>query len=164
MFNALGIYSSHSTLLPIMGRRVTYTQLRSPNRLLATPGIQLGGNGNDVINIGGGEVGPPGPLGPPGPPGTPSLVPVTIVTDTPFTVTLTDYLLDINVAAPSSVILPISPTGTVFVVKDISGSASTNVIIVTGLGAAVDGNATATINTDYGSITLIFNGTEWNII
>lgn len=161
MFNALGIYSNCHTQLSVVMRRAPRIQLRPLTRLSPPTGIQLGGNGNDVINIGGGGVGPPGP---PGPPGIPGLVPVTIVTTTPFSAVLIDYLLDVNVAAPSSVILPISPTGTVFVVKDMSGNASTNAITVTGLGALIDGNATATINTNYGSITLIFNSTEWNIV
>ena len=108
-------------------------------------GTSLGGNGNDVINISGG-IGPPGP---PGPPGTVGLVPVTIVTTTPFSPVLTDYLLDINVAGPVSVVLPISPTGTVFIVKDISGNASTNNITVTAT-TTIDGAASALINTDYG--------------
>jgi hypothetical protein len=90
---------------------------------------------------------------------------VTIVTTTPFTPALTDYVIDVNVAGPSSVVLPVSPTGTVFIVKDISGLALTNPITVTDVGGATfDGAASASIDTNYGSITLVFNGTEWNIV
>jgi hypothetical protein len=117
-------------------------------------------------------VGPPGPPGPPGPqgdpgpagpPGTPGLVPTTIVTTTPFAATLANYYLAINVATPASVILPVSPTGTVFVIKDIDGDAITNPITITA-STTIDGAASATINSPYGSITLIFNGVEWNIV
>lgn len=110
-----------------------------------------------------GPPGPAGPAGPAGPPGTPGLVPVTLVTTTPFTAALTDYYLAVNVAAPSSVSLPAAPVGTVFIIKDISGNASTNSIIVTAT-TNIDGAVSALIDTDYGSITVIFNGTEWNIV
>lgn len=110
-----------------------------------------------------GPPGPVGPVGPAGPPGTPGLVPVTLVTTTPFAPTLTDYYLAVNVAAPSSISLPAALTGTVYIIKDISGLASTNSIIVTAT-TNIDGAVSALINTDYGSITLIFNGTEWSIV
>jgi hypothetical protein len=90
-------------------------------------------------------------------------VPVTIVTTTPYPVLLTDYAVEVNVAGPSSVVLPVAPVGTVFIVKDISGLASTNPITVTA-STTIDGAASALINTDYGSLTFIFNGTEWNIV
>jgi hypothetical protein len=127
----------------------------------------VGGSGNDIINIGGegppGPQGEPGPEGPQGEPGTPGLVPVTEVTTTPFEVSLTDYYLAVNVDEPTSIILPVAPTGTVFIIKDIDGDASINPITVTA-STTIDGAASALINTDYGSITLIFNGTEWNIV
>lgn len=122
---------------------------------------------NSVVT--GGQAGPPGPQGPQGdpgpqgPPGIPGLVPTTIVTITPFTATLADYYLAVDVAAPASVILPASPLGTVFVIKDIDGDAATNPITITA-STTIDGTASATINSPYGSITLIFNGTEWNIV
>ena len=121
---------------------------------------------NSVIS--GGTVGPPGPPGPPGPegpPGTPGLVPTTIVTTTPFTATVDDYFLAVNVAAPASIVLPISPAGTVFIIKDIDGDADSNPITITDIaGALIDGFATALINVPYGALQLVFNGTQWNIV
>jgi hypothetical protein len=108
-------------------------------------------------------VGPLGPPGPPGPPGEPGLVPVTFVNVTPYNVQLTDYYLAVDIVGPSSIVLPVSPVGTVFVVKDIDGDADTNNIIITA-ATTIDGSAAATINSPYGSLTFIFNGTEWNII
>jgi hypothetical protein len=110
-----------------------------------------------------GPPGPQGPTGPQGPPGIPGLVPVTEITTTPFTADLTDYYLAVDVPTAASVILPVSPTGTVFVIKDIDGDAVTNPITVTA-STTIDGSANAVINSNYGSITLIFNGTEWNIV
>jgi hypothetical protein len=116
--------------------------------------------------VGGGIPGPPGPPGPQGPqgePGTPGLVPVTIVNTTPYLADLTDYYLPVTLNVPGSVVLPVSPTGTVFIVKDISGTANANPITITA-STTIDGAASATINTPYGSLTFIFNGVEWNIV
>lgn len=124
---------------------------------------------NSIVNGQPGPEGPPGPPGPAGPegpqgdPGIPGLVPVTVVTTTPYLADLTDYYLAVNVVAPTSVVLPASPTGTVFVIKDIDGDANTNPITITA-STTIDGAASATINSPYGSITAIFNGTEWNIV
>lgn len=135
----------------------------------------IGGAGNDIITISGsgspGATGPVGATGATGPIGATGatgpagglLVPVTIVTATPYNVLLTDYVVEVNVAGPSSIVLPVAPVGTVFIVKDISGSASINTITVTAT-TTIDGAAAATIDTNYGSITLIFNGAEWNIV
>ena len=112
-----------------------------------------------------GPPGPPGPIGPAGPPGTPGLVPVTIVEVTPYNALLTDYFIGVDVAAPASVVLPVSPTGTVFIVKDIDGDATTNPITITAAGGIlIDGAASATINAPYGGLQFVFNGTEWNIV
>lgn len=110
-----------------------------------------------------GPQGDPGPEGPQGPPGIPGLVPVTVITTTPYNADLTDYYLAVDVAATAQVVLPVSPTGTVFVVKDIDGDAETNLVTITA-STTIDGAASATINANYGSITLIFNGTEWNVV
>jgi hypothetical protein len=110
-----------------------------------------------------GPAGPAGPQGPQGPAGIPGLVPVTIVTTTPYLADLTDYYLPVTLTTPGSVVLPVAPTGTVFIVKDISGTASVNPITVTA-STTIDGDPSAIINADYGSITLIFNGVEWNIV
>ena len=112
-----------------------------------------------------GAPGPPGPEGPQGDPGTPGLVPVTVVTTTPYVATLTDYFLAVNVASAASIVLPNSPLGTVFIVKDIDGDAAANPITVIPTGVTlIDGAASATINVPYGAIQLVFNGTEWNIV
>lgn len=127
----------------------------------------IGGPGNDIITINGsgqpGPIGPQGPQGIQGPPGSPGLVPLVNITTTPYNVSLTDYTIAVNVASPSSIVLPVAPLGTVFVIKDSSGNASTNLITITA-STTIDGSVNAIINTDYGSVSLIFNGTEWNVI
>lgn len=138
----------------------------------------IGGAGDDIVIIGNGKPGATGPIGPTGatgpigatgligatgPSGTPGLVPVIIVNATPYNALLTDYTIEVNVAVPSSIVLPAAPVGTVFIIKDISGAAFTNPITITAT-TTIDGAAAATINANYGSITLIFNGIEWNIV
>ena len=142
----------------LFGRRIVR---RPVLRRRVVPVINnYGGTGTDIF-YNGGTVGPPGP---PGPPGPVSPVSVTTVTTTPYNVLFSDYMLAVDVEGPASIILPIAPIGTVFIVKDIDGDALTNPITIAGLGATIDGAPSALINTDYGSITLIFNGTEWNVV
>jgi hypothetical protein len=48
-----------------------------------------------------------------------------------------------------------------FILKDNLGTANSNPIVITG---TIDGSTTFSINTDYASITLVSNGTEWRAI
>jgi hypothetical protein len=50
------------------------------------------------------------------------------------------------------------------IIKDGKGDAATNNITVTPAAGTIDGSSTAVINTNYGSMQLIYNGTQWNII
>ena len=157
MFNNLGL-SGGAGLPGIRIPVISITPVRRfPIRRPIAPvcsGSSIGGPGNDIIIISGIV----------GPAPSPSPVPVTIVTQTPYTALSTDYMLAVDVAAAAVIQLPVSPTGTVFIIKDIDGDASVNNITVSGIGSTIDGSASALINVDYGSITLIFNGTEWNIV
>jgi len=130
---------------------------RRRRRIMPVPVVSsIGGPGNDIIVN---QIGVPGP---PGPPGT-LIVPVTIVTSSPTTATSSQYFLGVNVAGPSSIILPTSVVGKVFVVKDVSGNAFTNPITITAIGHTIDGQNSYVLNVNYGSITLVFTGLEWNI-
>lgn len=132
--------------------------------------VQYGGSGNDIFYNNGtaGPAGPPGPQGPQGEPGPPGslIVPVTVVTTTPYIPDSTEYFLCVDVPPNGAVqvILPASVVGKVFVVKDCSGIAQTNPITISAVAATIDGVATATINTNYGSLEFIFDGTEWHIV
>ena len=59
---------------------------------------------------------------------------------------------------------PIPASGVTYVIKDADGVAGTTPITVSGNGNTIDGSGTQDIATNYGSFTLIFGITEWNII
>lgn len=88
---------------------------------------------------------------------------MTQVLTTPFNAVVADYYLYVNVATPSSVVLPVSVPGKIFIVKDVSGNASVNNITIT-TSSTIDSALSAVIDLDYGSMTFIFNGSEWNIV
>ena len=117
--------------------------------------VPQSGSDNDIINVGSGSI----TIG-----GNPSPVTVTQVTTATYTATAQDYFLCVDVAAPVTITLPTGILGTVYIVKDCDGDAVTNPITVQGTGGELVDGATATINTPYGSISFIFNGTEWSIV
>jgi hypothetical protein len=110
-----------------------------------------------------GPPGPVGPIGPQGPPGSLADVPVTTINTPTYTPDFNEYFLGVLYAGAVTITLPAGTIGKVYVVKDISGNAITNPITITA-STTVDGATSATINSPYGSVTLIFNGTEWNIV
>jgi len=65
----------------------------------------------------------------------------------------------------TTVILPSSPTiGKEITIADTKGDGNTNNVTIQGNGNNINDNATATINTDYGSFTIVWNGVVWNVI
>ena len=168
MFNNLGLLSPQKPVL------------KRSRRVPIAPVAQYGGPGNDffltgTLNVPGGQgpagptgptgpIGPTGATGPTGPAGLVGIVPVTQVTTSTFTASSTDYFLCVDVSSTTTITLPIGILGTVYIVKDCSGSAPLNPITVQGTsGQLIDGSLTATINSSYGSVTFVFNGTEWSI-
>ena len=92
---------------------------------------------------------------------------VRIITGGVINITNSDCVVVINktVASISNVNLPSSPpTGLVLTIKDGKGDASTNNIILTPSTGGIDGSGAFTMNTNYGSVTIVYNGTDWNVI
>lgn len=89
---------------------------------------------------------------------------VTDVTTTPFTAAVADQFLCVDVVTPVTIILPVSVVGKTYTVKDCDGDALTNPITITATGALIDGAASASINTNYGSLVFVRNNTGWSII
>lgn len=112
-------------------------------------------NDNDTINVGNGSINSGG---------NPSPVTVTNVTNT-YTVLATDYMICVGTSTNKvTITLPTSILGTVYVIKDCTGDANINQITIQGTGGQLIDGASATINSPYGSIQLIFNGSEWSIV
>ena len=91
--------------------------------------------------------------------------PVTSIT-TNYPVITSDY--EISVGTLSSAItitLLASPAiGTSYIIKYANGSATAHNITINGNGHNIDNVSSFVINQNYGSLTVIFNGTTWSII
>lgn len=128
----------------------------NPTSILAGPGITVTptvGTGANTITIsssGGG------------------FVDIRTAVATPITVVAaTDNIIDVAVPGPVAVAvnLPAGVLGQEFTIKDGLGlAAPATPITITPAAGTIDGAATATINAPYGSLTLVYNGTQWLII
>lgn len=85
----------------------------------------------------------------------------------PYTVLSTDEFLAVNVSGGVvSILLPNAPvTGRVYYIKDSTGGAATSNITVTTVGGAVniDGATSFVMNTAYESISVIFDGSAYEV-
>jgi hypothetical protein len=178
MFNNLGI-GGGGLVSPIFKKAMVFRRVpyRVPVRAVQSgSSVSLGGNGNDVINIGGGGTGATGPIGPrgatgpvgasgaTGPAGTPGIVAVTDVATATYTALSTDYFLCVLTNGLVTITLPTGVLGKVYMVKDCFGAAATNPITIQGTGGQLVDGSTATINTNFGSLQFVFNGTDWSIV
>lgn len=84
-----------------------------------------------------------------------------------LTATAHDYKIIINkgIGSVTTVTLPSGIQGMEMIIKDGKGDAnSNNITINTSGGQTIDGSTSQVINTAYGSITVYFNGVQWNTI
>lgn len=84
-----------------------------------------------------------------------------------YNVGANDYIVVINKASgeATTVNLPGSPaTGRVLIVKDGKGDAAANNITLTPAAGTIDGGASVVITSNYGSVAIVYNGTQWNVI
>jgi hypothetical protein len=92
---------------------------------------------------------------------------VTVYTSDPATLSTANQIVVINktVAGATTVTLPASPAANQQVtIKDGLGDSATNNITINGNGKTIDGSSTKVISTNYNSYTLVYNGTQWNIL
>jgi hypothetical protein len=111
-----------------------------------------------------GPPGPQGPIGPQGPAGSLADVPVTLVDEATYTPTADEYFLGIIYDGTVTVTLPTSNVGKVYIIKDAVGDAAANPITVNTTASSIDSLSSYTIDNDWASIGLIYNGIEWNVI
>lgn len=87
---------------------------------------------------------------------------VRTVTTSTGTLTNTDRVVLCNRAGTVGLTLPSSPrAGQLVDVSDISGAAALNNITITPSSGTINGAATQVLKTDYASVKLIFDGTNW---
>jgi hypothetical protein len=90
------------------------------------------------------------------------------VNDADYTATSSNYLIGFtSLSTGRTVTLPAASTMTnkTIIIKDESGSAGTYNISVEGAGSeTIDGTETKVINTNFGSITIYSNGSNWFVI
>lgn len=83
----------------------------------------------------------------------------------PYTTVPQDGLIKVDTSSARTITPLASPTtGQRHIIKDTVGSAAANNITVTPSGKNIDGAASYTINVNYGSITIVYNGTEWSVV
>lgn len=74
-------------------------------------------------------------------------------------------LINKTSGAATAVTLTTSPaTGDELTIKDAKGDAGTNNITVSPAAGTIDGVASALIDSNYGSRSFLYNGTEWNVV
>ena len=81
-----------------------------------------------------------------------------------YTIALSDSFVGIDTSVSRTVNMYATPyTGLTYTIADVTGSAATNNITVNGNGSNIDGSSSHTINSNYGSITLVYTGTIWKV-
>ena len=93
------------------------------------------------------------------------LVNVTTPGAYPYTTLTSDYVILVDTSAARGITLIASPvTGQTYRIKDNVGSAASNNITITPSAGNIDGSGTYVMNTNYGSVDVVYNGTQWNVL
>jgi hypothetical protein len=91
----------------------------------------------------------------------------TTLVNTSYSVVDTDTIVLVNnlTAGPITVTLPSAPcAGRMIFIKDVAGNANSFGITVLAAVGTIDGLAGFIVSQNYQSITLLYNGSEWNLI
>jgi len=80
-----------------------------------------------------------------------------------YQVLVTDHIVSVGTTAGAiNITLPLSPTtGDTYTVKDANGSATANNITILGNGNNIDATTNSVISTNYGTVTVVYNGSKW---
>lgn len=83
----------------------------------------------------------------------------------PYTTVPQDAVILVDTSAARTITPLASPTtGQRHIIKDSVGSAAANNITVTPVGKNIDGAASFILNVNFGSITIVYSGTQWLVI
>ncbi len=92
-------------------------------------------------------------------------VPITTPGAYPYTTLTSDFVILVDTSAARTITPLGSPaTGQMYRIKDNTGSAALNNITITPSGKNIDGAASKVINSNYGSVDIVYNGTQWNLL
>lgn len=87
---------------------------------------------------------------------------VTDVTAATYIAAKADHFISVNRAGVVAITLTDNPyRGQVQIVQDASGLASSNIITVSPASGAINGQSFAQIQTDFGRVSFLYNGTTW---
>lgn len=160
MFNNLGIFASRQPKTVV--RRILPLSFGGPGNDFFGTANFISGQGVQGFT---GSTGFTGSIGFTGSAGTSSPVTVTEVTTSTYTALSTDYFICVLTNGTVTITLPPGILGSVYVIKDCFGNAINFPITIQGTGIeTIDSNSSAIINTNFGSITVIFDGIEWKIV
>lgn len=91
--------------------------------------------------------------------------PVTHPLSYPYQVESTDFYIIVDSSQSRAINLPFFPAiGNRFVIKDGDGESNANPITIDGSGNTIDSFSTYTIQSSYGFVGVLFDGTEWKVI
>ncbi len=94
-----------------------------------------------------------------------SIVNVTIPGAYPYLTLSTDYVILVDTTSARTINLIGSPAaGRTYRIKDNVGSAALNNITIVPNAGTIDGAATLVINSNWGSVDIVYNGTAWRIL
>jgi len=83
----------------------------------------------------------------------------------PYTTIPQDTVILVDSSSARTIVPLASPTtGQMHRIKDNVGSAAANNITITPSGKNIDGAASYVINTNYGAVDIVYNGTEWSVL
>lgn len=93
-----------------------------------------------------------------------SVHPTIVFANSPYAVLVTDDFIPVDVTGGAiTITLPSSPPlGKGFTISHVAGNASTNNITISGNGHTILGSGTFVLNTNFQTLTVIFDGTNWS--
>lgn len=95
----------------------------------------------------------------------PGTVKVTTPGAYPYTTLAQDYVILVDTSVARTINLKATPAkGQTYRIKDNIGSAGANNITISPAAGNIDGAGSYTISTNYGSVDLTYNGTQWNAL
>ncbi len=124
---------------------------------------------NDAIrNMTAGATGPTGPggTGATGPAGSDYAFTITTPSDANYQVLITDRVICIPaITAARTYTLPASPSaGATYIIKDSTGKCFLYNVTIVPTSGNIDGQANYVMDANYQSVTVVYNGTQWNIV